>query len=676
MPDAIAIDFGTSRTKVAYWHPNSNSARLMHFQRNDPFVPSLFYLARDSEQIRWGHDAEAMLGRDPAGVIDILKRRLREPAVRANRRRVRPGDLLALLFRELRARAGREIAVFGGTPPEGVYLTLPALYGPPDERLLCEAALQAGFAEDKIDLVPEPVAAARAWLAETGEAAPEVVVLDCGGGTIDWAYLRRTGHEFRIVADCPPSGDRGVGGHDVDLELLNRVQDQLEEAAEEAVEGNRFYYLQQVRALKEFYCRGLPLYPLPVKDTEVELSEGNIQEVLEARFTQQAVESLKAYLDKIAQLDPKAKPPVLLVGGSAQIKGLKETLEKQCACRAVWWEHSEYATVLGALPVVVQAQPQPKSVSPSPDALQQYRMAVEIVWLDQKLSQAEAERLTSLAEQLGLSAEQAAEIELEVMGKSKEALLSRIPGTVFRDPLKGGSRGPEMVVIPAGTFRMGDLQGGGNADEKPVHTVTFAQPFALGRYPVTFEEYDRFARATKRKLPDDEDWGRGHRPVINASWKDAMAYCEWLSAQTGKRYRLPTEAEWEYAARGGTETAYWWGDKIRADGKVWANCDGCGSPWGNKQTAPVGSFEPNRFGLYDVLGNVWEWVQDCWNENYAGAPTDGAAWLTGDCTSRVIRGGSWNDRPRDLRASTRYGIWPDNRDDTVGTVGFRLAQDL
>src|SRR5438874_738666 len=152
-----------------------------------------------------------------------------------------------------------------------------------------------------------------------------------------------------------------------------------------------------------------------------------------------------------------------------------------------------------------------------------------------------------------------------------------------------------MVSIPRVKFRMRDIQGSGDADERPVHLVLIPRPFAMGRYEVTFEEYDVFARATGREQLADRGWGRGHRPVINVSWEDAVAYAKWLSQQTGKRYRLPTEAEWEYAARVGTETAYWWGNEV---GKNRANCDGYGgSQWDNKQTAPVGSFQPNPWGL-------------------------------------------------------------------------------
>ncbi len=247
---------------------------------------------------------------------------------------------------------------------------------------------------------------------------------------------------------------------------------------------------------------------------------------------------------------------------------------------------------------------------------------------------------------------------------------------VFRDAILTDIKSiePEMVRIPAGKFMMGSENGG--KDERPPHMVTISRSFYLGKYEVTQEEFNRFTESTGRELPADEGWGGGVRPVINVSWEDAVAYAEWLSQQTGKRYRLPTEAEWEYAARAGTNTKYWWGDDIQQDGQVWANCDGCGSEWDGKQTAPVGSFEPNGFGISDTAGNVWEWVQDCWHPGYQGAPADGSAWLEadkGDCGRRVIRGGSWGSDPRGLRSADRSGFTPDGRGNGLG---FRLAQDV
>jgi len=240
-------------------------------------------------------------------------------------------------------------------------------------------------------------------------------------------------------------------------------------------------------------------------------------------------------------------------------------------------------------------------------------------------------------------------------------------GEIFRDRLQDGSDGPEMVIIPAGRFRMGDIQGTGRDNEQPIHDVS-VESFAMGRYPVTFAEYDKFAEATGREKPDDRGWGRGNRPVINVSWYDAVAYTEWLCTHTGQQYRLPTEAQWEYAARAGTETDYWWGNEI---GKNRANCYRSGSQWSNKQTSPVGSFAPNPFGLYDTVGNIWEWGADKWHENYEGAPIDGSVWEEGGENYRVLRGGSWHYRPRNARTANRSGF---NSGVRFDGSGFRVIR--
>ena len=251
----------------------------------------------------------------------------------------------------------------------------------------------------------------------------------------------------------------------------------------------------------------------------------------------------------------------------------------------------------------------------------------------------------------------------------------RAVGAVFRDALKGGGEGPEMVVLPTGSFRMGDLSGEGDADERPVRTVTISRPIAMGKYEVSFAEYEKFVSAIGAKAhfavrPDAEGWGRGNRPVINVNWHDARDYAAWLSRQTGKRYRLPSEAEWEYAARAGTTTRYSWGNEIGANR---ANCAGCGSDWDDEKTAPVGSFAANGFGLYDMHGNVFEWVEDCVHANYEGAPTDGSVWAGGDCDLRISRGGCWHFSPQSLRSAYRDMDPPSYR---YHLVGFRLVRDL
>ena len=244
------------------------------------------------------------------------------------------------------------------------------------------------------------------------------------------------------------------------------------------------------------------------------------------------------------------------------------------------------------------------------------------------------------------------------------------PGKKFRD-CEGC---PWMVVVPSGSFEMGSpsREEGRSDDEGPVHRVTISERFAVGVHEVTFREWEACRRSGGcTHNPDDEGWGRGDRPVVNVSWQDAKEYARWLSRKTGEEYRLLSESEWEYVARSGTRTRYWWGDRV---GKNRANCTGCGSRWGGKGTAPVGSFGANAFGLHDVHGNVREWVEDCWHNSYRGAPSDGSAWTSvGECGYRMLRGGSWNYGPWGLRSAVRSGYSAGFRS---GLLGFRVARTL
>ncbi|KHD09019.2 hypothetical protein PN36_32250 [Candidatus Thiomargarita nelsonii] len=254
-----------------------------------------------------------------------------------------------------------------------------------------------------------------------------------------------------------------------------------------------------------------------------------------------------------------------------------------------------------------------------------------------------------------------------------------LAGTVFQDRLQNGSLGPKMVWIPAGDFKMGDIQGGGVSDEKPVHRLSI-KAFAMGKYEVTFAEYDRFAEATDKKKPDDEGWGRGNRPVINVSWHDAVAYAEWLTRQTGKQYGLPTEAQWEYAARAGTETARYWGnspDEACRYGNVYdqsSKKENSDFLWKNHnctdgyaKTAPVGQFEANAFGLFDMLGNVWEWTCSRYEGKYGGKEIQ--CKKPSKNRSFTLRGGDCNAEPLWVRSAHRNGrASTDHNDD----VGFRV----
>ena len=265
--------------------------------------------------------------------------------------------------------------------------------------------------------------------------------------------------------------------------------------------------------------------------------------------------------------------------------------------------------------------------------------------------------------------------------RRRQAALERAPLLTATSPagttLRECDVCPEMVVIPAGRFRMGDLDGGGDRDERPVHDVTIATPFAVGKYEVTFAEWDACVTAggcTHR--PGDAGWGRGKRPVINVSWDDAQEYVQWLSREVvGKPYRLLSEAEWEYVARAGTKTVYWWGGDSWLDDSPsdYANHRGTDGADRWVSTAPVGSFKANPFGVFDTAGNVLEWVEDCQNYSYRGAPNDGSAWESGDCYFRMLRGGALVYDPEDLRSAERYGS---THGDRSYYIGFRLARTL
>ena len=249
-----------------------------------------------------------------------------------------------------------------------------------------------------------------------------------------------------------------------------------------------------------------------------------------------------------------------------------------------------------------------------------------------------------------------------------------------KDVFKECEKCPEMIVVPPGEFNMGSpvSELDRNKNEGPQHIVKFAHQFAVGRFAVTFDEWAACVAGggCNDFTPSDSGWGRDNRPVIHVSWDDAQAYVAWLSKKTGKTYRLLTEAEREYVTRAGTATPFWFGDTISLEQ---ANFDDKhpynNSPPGGRRgkTEPVDSFAPNPWGLYQVHGNVWDWVEDCFNDSYVGAPSDGSAWTSGDCGKHVLRGGAWIDQPRFLRSAFRLGDVTSRR---YNLQGFRVARSL
>ena len=262
----------------------------------------------------------------------------------------------------------------------------------------------------------------------------------------------------------------------------------------------------------------------------------------------------------------------------------------------------------------------------------------------------------------------------QVLSRTEECALK--PNDVFKEC----TGCPEMVVVSAGTFTMGSPadEEGRQTDENPQHVVKFARQFAVGLFALTFDEWDACVRdgGCNSWRPIDQGWGRGRRPVINISWHDAKAYVAWLSKKTARNYRLLTEAEREYVTRAGATTPFWWGGSILA-GQANYNARytyGSGVTGEYRaRTMPVDSFEPNRWGLFQVHGNVWEWVEDCYQDNYRGSPSDGLPRILGECSRRVLRGGSWDRKPSYLRSAARLGWASSVRDNSFG---MRVARTL
>ena len=329
----------------------------------------------------------------------------------------------------------------------------------------------------------------------------------------------------------------------------------------------------------------------------------------------------------------------------------------------------------------------------------------------QKEEERRAAELTAMVQ-----AEERAKAVAAASVKEAAPRAAQKPGSVFQDCAEC----PRMVVIAAGEFTMGSpaAESGRGLDEGPQRQVQIAQSFALGRSEVTVAEFRRFVEESGYRTEAERDtraqgcsgfiyedpaarspapqpftsWRSpglaqaqvDPHPVLCVSWNDARAYAQWLSRKTGKRYRLPAEAEWEYAARAGSAAARPWGnDPVQACRFANVADQSRFQTWGFGQkhectdghyfTAPAGGYAPNAFGLYDMLGNVWEWTEDCWNASYSGAPSDGAAWLRGDCAQRVVRGGSWSTVPRFVRSATRHKNPADFRDNLTG---FRVARNL
>ena len=248
----------------------------------------------------------------------------------------------------------------------------------------------------------------------------------------------------------------------------------------------------------------------------------------------------------------------------------------------------------------------------------------------------------------------------------------------IQDPLtlNKDHHGPKLVIIPHGVGTIGGANFRSFKNEEPIHAININHNFALSVTEITFQQYDLYCKAAQAPCPDDKGWGRGEQPVINVSWEEANAYTQWLTAQTGHTYRLPSEAEWEYAARAGTASKFWWGDEYQ-QGKDHCDRDQGGCPAGTElsQPLPVARFQANPFGLYDVTSNVMEWVQDCGNDSHKRDPIDnsGAARTDGDCDYRMVKGSNWKNPQPYVHLSKRLDV---ERDYQSKQIGFRVLREL
>ena len=225
-----------------------------------------------------------------------------------------------------------------------------------------------------------------------------------------------------------------------------------------------------------------------------------------------------------------------------------------------------------------------------------------------------------------------------------------------------------MLWVPGGKFTMGGRESAADFDERPQHTVS-VKPFAMSVNEITIAEYRQFAKSTGRKMPQTGDLDPATMPIFFVSWNDALAYSKWLSTQTGHSYRIPTEAEWEYAARAGTTKAYWWGRSLGRDN---GHCFACETGLDLRNPTRIGRFDPNPFGIFDLAGNIEEWVYDCYNKNYDDAPNDGSVFEGGDCSVRVTRGGAFSSGPKALRSGSRSKFRFDIGNDSIG---IRVVRD-
>ena len=691
----LAIDFGTSRIKAAYWDEESGKAVVLPLGKGGRlYVPSLFHVSKDGK-IRFGDEAEVMLHHDPQGIVENLKLDLDKPIKYVpNGQQVKSAELMALLFRRIIEYATRQVPAFGGSAPKTLVLTLPSRWDYSD--IYMDALDTIGYTGEKV-VIREPEAAGLAWVAEQSPKPEDMlVVLDFGGGTIDWACLRVDEKgQPQMIAELPPGGITAAGSH-VDAGLFDEMMKHINEEQRQEVQQRRAQVLEQIRQLKESQNGNASLSG---EDGLLEVQLGAeafvypkklFEQVVRREVIDQAVEGIGWYMKKVARYEDgvgKTKQIwCVLTGGTRLLSGLMGQLKARIQAISKDGDVSvlfadvrepDFATVMGA---VLRARPSSKA------ALQVVRTGL----------------LSILKWRIELLKSKDVSINQDTSAVKLQDLILRDFGVQVSEfePVKVQHSQQEdvpenFVLIRGGEFTMGSPENEVLREREETQHQVRISDFYMCRYAVTVAEYKEFIDASGYRTDAEKEnssyvtgffrwknkvginWrfgvsgierlkGEFSHPVLHVSSNDAVAYCEWRKVKSGKRFRLPTEAEWEYACRAGTTTPYNVGHNLPSN---LAN-----SSEYRKNTVAVDSFEPNAWGLHNMHGNVWESCSDWYDSGYYreckvnGMVENPAGPVTG--FGIVVRGGSWKEAPRDCRSARRGVTSPSNRS---GNSGFRLV---
>ena len=616
----LAIDFGTSRIKVAYWDADRNEVVMLPLGKGGQlYVPSLFHVSKDGK-IRFGDEAEVMLHHDPQGVVENLKLDLDKPIQYVpNGQQVKSAELMALLFRRIIDYARRQVPAFGGSAPKMLVLTLPSRWDYSD--IYMDALETIGYTGEKV-VIREPEAAGLAWVAEQKPKPDDMlVVLDFVGGTIDWACLRVDEKgQPQMIAELPPGGITAAGSH-VDAGLLDEMMKLINEEQRQEVQQRRAQVLEQIRQLKESQNGTATLsgedglLEVQLGAEAFEYPRKLFEKVVKREVIDQAVEGIGGYLRRVARMVKSGNADrqlwCVMAGGTRLLSGLEERMKEQIleigkscgvAMNVGAIAQADFATVRGAVLRAVGIRQVDPEAKPVPDRV--------------------------------------------LRSKQKDV--------------------PEnFVLIHGGEFTMGSptYEPERKSDETQ-HQVRVSD-FYIGKYVVTQSEWESVTGTNPSAFKG------ANLPVEQVSWDDCQAFIQALNRKTVQTYRLPTEAEWEYACRAGTTTPFSTGGNLTTEQ---ANYNG-NYPYNNnrkgqhrKQTVAVDSFEPNAWGLYNMHGNVWEWCSDWYGVYESGRVENPGGSKNG--SYRVLRGGSWSFGAEHCRSASRDNDTPGSRS---SRVGFRLV---